>query len=73
MLIGISALNRKCRLVSQRLASTVVMYRLVTDVLESIVNTPEVVVSLVVCTTIGMSHLFYAEQRTDDTGVQYQL
>ena len=59
MLIEISfALYRKCRPTSRRLASTVAMSLLVTDVLESTANILEVAVSLVVCTTTGMSLRF---------------
>lgn len=53
--------RRKCRPASQRLASTVAMSLLVTDVLASTVNTPVVADSLVVCTTTGMSLCFNHE------------
>lgn len=59
VLIEISlALYRKCRPTSRRLASTVVMSLPVTAVLGNTVNTPEVVVLLVVCTTTGKSLRF---------------
>ena len=59
MLIETSlALHRKCRPTSRRLASTVAMSLLVTDVSGSTANIPEVAVSLVVCTTTGTSLRF---------------
>lgn len=59
VLIEVSlVLYRKCRPTSRRPGSTVAMSLPVTDVLGNIVNTPEVVVSLVVCTTTGRSLRF---------------
>lgn len=52
-IIDIAWFCRICRPASRRLASTVVMFRLVTVVLENTASIPEVAVSLVVNTTTG--------------------
>lgn len=67
---------RKCRPTSRRLASTVAMSLPVTDVLGNTVNTLEVVVSLVVCTTTGRSLRFdFMGYWANDVllGAQYKL
>lgn len=54
--VNLYNVNRKCRPISRRPASTVATYQPATVVSESTVNTLEVVVLLVVNTTTGASN-----------------